>query len=259
MDIANEASVAEAIKHHAPWAVINASGYVRIDQAEGDVDLCNRENVVGPEILAAACARSGIPLVVFSSDMVFDGLSNTPYTETQPTGPLNAYGRSKLNAEGRVLARHDDVLIVRTSSFFGPWDESNFLARMMQSLNEGRVFHAASDLTVSPTYVPHLVDATLDLLIDGENGIWHLTNEQALTWSDFAQVAAERAQLESPLLQACVHRELNWTARRPVYSALPSERSRIMPSLSLALDQYFDEREGIGCEACPPISRGRIP
>lgn len=114
---------------------------------------------------------------------------------------------------------------------------------MLQTLNEGQVFNAARDITVSPTYVPHLVDATLNLLIDGEKGIWHLTNEQALTWSDFAAIAADRARFGTALLNACVQEDLKWTARRPAYSALTSERSRLMPSLNQALDQYFGEWE----------------
>jgi dTDP-4-dehydrorhamnose reductase len=243
MDIADEASTVNAIARYQPWAVVNASGYVRIDQAETDVDRCLRENALGPEVLASACARSGIPLVVYSSDMVFDGRRDTPYTETHEPAPLNVYGRSKADAEARVLARHGDALVVRTSSFFGPWDESNFVARLLQSLTEGRIFRAARDVTVSPTYVPHLVDASLDLLIDGEKGIWHLTNEEALTWSVFAEIAADRALLQTTLLNACSHDDLPWTAPRPTYSALKSERSRIMPTLDRALDQYFRERE----------------
>ena len=243
MDIADEASTAQAIALHRPWAIVNASGYVRIDEAETEIDRCHRENVLGPEVLAAACARSGLPLVVYSSDMVFDGRRDTPYTETHETGPLNVYGRSKADAEAHVLARHRDVLVVRTSSFFGPWDEGNFVARLLRALGEGRAFHAASDVTVSPTYVPHLVDASLDLLIDGEKAIWHLTNEEALTWSVFAEIAADRARLQTGLVNACLHDDLPWTAPRPVYSALKSERSRVMPGLDRALDQYFRERE----------------
>jgi len=243
LDIADEASVAQALARHAPWAVVNAAGYVRIDQAETEVDRCLRENVIGPQVLATACARSGVPLVVFSSDMVFDGRSAAPYTETQATDPLNVYGRSKADAEARVLARHCDALVVRTSSFFGPWDTVNFVALLLQALTDGRVFHAASDITVSPTYVPHLVEATLDLLIDGATGIWHLTNEQALTWSEFARIAADRARLRTTLLNACPHADLHWVARRPAYSALASGRSRLMPGLDQALDQFFAERQ----------------
>jgi dTDP-4-dehydrorhamnose reductase len=242
IDNVDDASATDAVTQHAPWAVVNACGYIGIDEAEGDADRCYRENVLGPDILAAACARSGIPLVVFSSDMVFDGRRVTPYTETQATGPLNVYGRSKVDAEARVLARHRDVLVVRTSSFFGPWDTSNFVSQLLQALTEGRVFDAASDVTVSPTYLPHLVDATLDLLIDGATGIWHLTNEQALTWSDFARTAADRGRLGTALLNACSHSDLHWTATRPAYSALRSERSSLLPSLGHALNQYFDDR-----------------
>jgi dTDP-4-dehydrorhamnose reductase len=243
LDIANEDSVRTAIGEHTPWAVINASGYVRIDEAEHDVDRCHRENVTGPALLAATCARLGLPLIMFSSDMVFDGRHDSPYVETDDPSPLNVYGRSKADAEARVLARHPDALVIRTSSFFGPWDESNYVVRALRSLQAGRIFHAPRDLTVSPTYVPDLVDASLDLLIDGEKGIWHLTNEKAITWADFAAQAAERANLGHALLRPCANDELLLQARRPAYSALRSERSSLMPGLENALDRFFTQRE----------------
>jgi dTDP-4-dehydrorhamnose reductase len=90
--------------------------------------------------------------------------------------PLNAYGRSKAEAERRVLDSDPQALVVRTSAFFGPWDEHNFVTQALAALGEGRPFAAAGDMTVSPTYVPDLVNACLDLLIDKECGIWHLTN-----------------------------------------------------------------------------------
>jgi dTDP-4-dehydrorhamnose reductase len=180
---------------------------------------------------------------MFSSDMVFDGRRDSPYVETDDPSPLNVYGRSKADAEARVLLRHHDALVIRTSSFFGPWDESNYVVRALRSLTAGQVFHAPRDLTVSPTYVPDLVDATLDLLIDGEKGIWHLTNEKPITWADFAAQAAERANLGHAFLRPCSNDELLLQARRPAYSALRSQRSSLMPDLENALDRFFTQRE----------------
>src|SRR5919202_1239038 len=130
-----------------------------------------RANRDGAEMLASACADRGLPLVTFSSDLVFDGRRSTPYTEEDAPRPLNVYGRSKAEAERLVLAAHPGALVVRTSAFFGPWDDHNFVTLALRELAEGRRVEAPHDQVVSPTYVPHLVDATLDLLIDGEHGI----------------------------------------------------------------------------------------
>ncbi|HEX8243324.1 MAG TPA: family 1 glycosylhydrolase, partial [Longimicrobium sp.] len=95
MDVADPASVAAALGRHRPWAVVNAAGYVRVDDAEREPDACWRENVCGPAVLAAACAARDISLVTFSSDLVFDGAKGAPYVEEDPPNPLNVYGASK--------------------------------------------------------------------------------------------------------------------------------------------------------------------
>jgi dTDP-4-dehydrorhamnose reductase len=97
---------------------------------------------------------------------------------------------------------------------------------------------AAGDLVVSPTYVPDLVNATLDLLIDGERGLWHLANDGAITWADFARRAAERAGLDASLVIAKPASALGYVASRPRYSVLGSARGRLMPSLESAIARY---------------------
>jgi dTDP-4-dehydrorhamnose reductase len=77
-----------------------------------------------------------------------------PYVESDPPAPLNVYGRSKAEAERRVLECHPAALVVRTSAFFGPWDEYNYVALVLRALRAGKPFLAATDLVVSPTYVP---------------------------------------------------------------------------------------------------------
>ncbi|RZI83266.1 MAG: NAD-dependent epimerase/dehydratase family protein [Rubrivivax sp.] len=239
MDITDEASVERAIAQHRPWAIINAGGYVRVDEAENDADRCWRENTVGPAILAAACARHGIHLMTFSSDLVFDGQQHAPYVEGDPIAPLNVYGKTKAAAERQVLDAHSQSLVVRTSAFFGPWDRHNFVTQALQSLSSGQPFQAASDLTVSPTYVPDLVNSCLDLLVDRETGVWHLTNTQAITWVDLAHKAATLAGVDTSRLEARRCHEMKLIAPRPRFSALRSERAMLLPSLDDAIQRFL--------------------
>ncbi|SEK63349.1 family 1 glycosylhydrolase [Nitrosovibrio tenuis] len=242
MDIALPASVESAVSRYRPWAIVNASGYVNVDNAEHEVDRCFRENVIGPSVLAAICAEHGIQLLTFSSDLVFDGKQQSPYLESHPVAPLNSYGRSKAEAERKVLELFPQALVVRTSAFFGPWDLHNFVTLALKSLIEGIIFTASKDVTVTPTYVPDLVNASLDLLVDKEAGIWHLTNAQSITWADFALRAAEKAGVDASMLDARPSDELGYVARRPVYSAMSSERGLLLPTLDDALDRYIQSQ-----------------
>jgi len=239
MDMANPFSVEQTIIRYRPWAIVNAGGYVRVDDAEQDCEKCFRENTQGPSILAVACARHDIQLLTFSSDLVFDGRRETPYVESDPVSPLNAYGRSKAEAERKVLATLPGSLVVRTSSFFGPWDDFNFVTLALRTLANGAPFSAASDITVSPTYVPDLVDACLDLMIDRETGLWHLTNAHPLTWAELALKASEVAGIDASRLEPCMSAKLGYLAQRPRYSALHSERAVLLPSLDDALARYM--------------------
>jgi dTDP-4-dehydrorhamnose reductase len=136
--------------------------------------------------------------------------------------------------------------VIRTSAFFGPWDEYNYLTLALRALHEQRAFLAAKDLTVSPTYVPDLVNASLDLAIDGEAGVWHLSNGNAVTWAELALRVAGLANVEANSLQICHSRELGLTAPRPIYSVLGTKRCPQMPSLDDALNRYLSHRQ-INC------------
>jgi dTDP-4-dehydrorhamnose reductase len=240
MDLADAASVEAALERWQPWAVVNTAGYVRVDDAETD-ERNWRENVIGPEVLARACARQGVRLVNFSSDLVFDGAKGAPYVEGDTASPLNAYGRAKREAEQRVLACASDALVIRTAAFFGPWDRHNFVTLALEALRRGEPWQAAGDQWVSPTYVPHLVQATLDLLIDGEAGVWHLANQGAVSWAGLATMATEAAGLDASLVRAVPGASLGQCAPRPAYGVLGSERGLVMPTLAEGLARYLVE------------------
>ncbi len=242
MDMADAASVEQAIHAHQPWAIVNAGGYVSVDHAESEHERCRRENTLGPVVLAVACARHDIQLLTFSSDLVFDGDKRAPYVESDPVAPLNVYGRSKAEAERRVLAIDPSALVIRSSAFFGPWDGVNFVSLALAELSQGRPFVAAEDIIVSPTYVPDLVHASLNLLIDGERGLWHLANRTALSWAELAAMAARMGGISTASLTARPASQLRSPAVRPLYSALGSERGQLMPSLEDAIARYLHLR-----------------
>jgi dTDP-4-dehydrorhamnose reductase len=242
LDIADAESVARALTELNPWAVVNTAGFVRVDDAERDAERCRRENSRGPEVLAAACRERGIRLLTYSSDLVFDGAVTRPYVESDAVAPLSVYGKTKAEGERRTLAAWPSALVVRTSAFFGPWDQHNFLAITLRELRARREVAAAGDVEVSPTYVPDLVNASLDLLIDGETGVWHVANDGAVSWAAFARHGAAAAGVSTRRLRECRLADLRLPAPRPRYSVLGSDRGRLLPPLEDALARYVAER-----------------
>jgi dTDP-4-dehydrorhamnose reductase len=241
MDIADAASVHAALERMRPWAVVNAAGYARVDTAEHEHERCRRENTSGALVLAEVCRERDVRLLTFSSDFVFDGAQARPYVESDRVGPLSVYGASKAAAERGVLATLESALVVRTSAFFGPWDERSFLARALRDMLDGHRVRAAADATLSPTYLPDLVHTALDLLIDGERGVWHLANRGAVSWADLVRLGADVAGVRHHLLDACDTAALGFAAARPAYSVLGSERGALLPSLEEALQRFASE------------------
>ena len=231
MDITDAASIEAALDRIQPWAVINTAGFVRVPEAEHQPDDCFRINTTGPELLAAACHRRGIPFVTFSSDLVFDGKLGRPYVEPDPTSPACVYGESKAQAEDRVMAIDPQALIIRTSAFFGPWDRYNFLWGTLDRLTRGEEVHASDNAVVSPTYVPDLVHATLDLLLDGETGLWHLANEGSISWHGLAREMADRAGL-SP-------KKIRDSGGDKADTTLATTRGQILRPLDRALEDFM--------------------
>jgi dTDP-4-dehydrorhamnose reductase len=241
MDITSIESIETAIKLHRPWGVVNTAGYVRVDDAETDAECCRMTNTAGPLNLAHICSRDGLKMVTFSSDLVFDGTRGSPYVEHDSVRPLSVYGMSKADAEREVLSAYPATLVVRTSAFFGPWDQHNFLTISMRRLAAGLSVCAPEDWIVSPTYVPDLVNACLDLLIDDEHGLWHLANEGMTSWADFVRMGAAEAGLDPGQVLGCTGRELGLRAQRPSFSALGSERGVLLPTLASSVRRYWQD------------------
>jgi dTDP-4-dehydrorhamnose reductase len=200
-----------------PDLVLHAAAWTDVDGAESDPQGAAAVNVAG----TAHAAALGAPLVVFSTDYVFDGRKREPYVESDGPNPLSAYGRTKLHAEA---AAGDDAWIVRSSWLFGPTGR-NFLRTMLAIGAERDVVDVVDDQRGCPTYVGHLADAVRELL-DGERprGVWHLAAEGDCTWADFAEAVFEEAGLDCSVRRISSD-ALDRPAPRPAYSVLRSERS----------------------------------
>lgn len=242
LDITDPQSIRDAIERFEPWAIINTAGFVRVADAERERDACLACNADGAARLAKACAERGLPLVTFSSDLVFDGRKGTAYVESDAVRPGTVYGLSKARAEAQVLALAPQALVVRTSAFFGPWDAYNFARHVLDALARGEPFRASATAIISPTYVPDLCHAVLDLLIDGETGIRHLANQGALSWHQFATLVTERAGYDAAMVLP-IHDE-------GANTALASERGAMLRPVDHAIDDFLG---AIGERREPPV------
>ncbi|MEG3088287.1 family 1 glycosylhydrolase [Sphingomonas sp. PB4P5] len=237
LDLEQTNTIAPALDRLHPWAVVNATGWVRVDDAEQDEAACHRINATGAIALAEACAARGVGCVTFSSDLVFDGQLERPYVESDTPNPLNAYGRSKAAMEAGC-AGLPGMLVARTAAFFSPHDAHNFAAAVVATLARGERFVAARDQIVTPTFVPALVDAALDLLIDGAAGIWHLAGDEAVSWAQFATRIAQACGHDAGLIDAVEGATLGWPAPRPLNAALASERGAPAGTLAAGIADF---------------------
>lgn len=195
--------------------VLHAAAWTDVDGAEADPQGAAAVNVGGTQHVA----ELGAPLVLFSTDYVFDGRKREPYLESDPPNPLSVYGRTKLQAEA---AAGEDAWIVRTSWLFG-WTSTNFVRTMLRLGAERDEVAVVGDQRGSPTYVGHLAAAVRELL-DLPQGLWHLTADGECTWAEFAEAIFEEAGLDCRVRRITAA-ELGRPAPRPANSVLRSERT----------------------------------
>ena len=230
--------IERAINQYKPWAIVNAADYFQVEDAETDAENCFLSNTIGPVNLAVCANKFGIQLLIFSSDQVFDGKKNSEYTESDRVNPLNLFGLSKARAEDEVLKACPGALIIRSSEFFSDLSDDSAMSRLVAALSRRERVDVADDVFISPTLAADLINGSLDLLIDGENHIWHVANQGTISWADLAHDLAKRAGYSASLLIRKPYAEFNFNAVRPSYSGLTSSRGIFLPTLDDALDRY---------------------
>ena len=248
LDITGPERVREEIGRLGPEVVVNCAAYTAVDAAEDDWERALAVNGLGPRNLALACRENGAVLVHVSTDYVFGGHKDTPYGVFDPTGPINAYGRSKLWGELAIRAVHPAFYIVRTSWLFG--DGPNFVRTMLRLGREKAVVSVVDDQHGAPTFTPDLARALSDLVETGAFGTYHVTNGGATTWCGFAREIFRQRGLPVRV-DPCTTGEFPRPAARPANSRLDPFPLRetvgyLLPPWEDALARYLArEAEGL--------------
>jgi dTDP-4-dehydrorhamnose reductase len=222
LDITDSRLVDAAVLEHAPDVIVNCAAWTKVDLAESEEAAANAINGSAVQFLAEAANEAGALLVQVSTDFVFDGAKREPYEINDPTGPVSAYGRSKLL--GEIATTHARThLLVRTSWLFGVHGP-NFVEAIRNQIGKGtNPLRVVSDQRGRPTYTPHLARAIIRLVAQSAQGTVHYADADECSWYDLAcAIAAESGS--DVTVKPVTSDEFVRAARRPAYSVLSTER-----------------------------------
>lgn len=238
LDMADPDSIRKVIREIRPALIVNAAAYTAVDKAESEPDLVMAVNGIAPGIMAEEARRLHAALVHYSTDYVFDGSKQTPYTEADATNPLNVYGRTKLAGEQAIRAADVPHLILRTSWVYGARGK-NFLLTILKLAREKRELKVVDDQIGAPTWSRLIAEVTSQILskMDSSSdlaammeagGLYHVVAAGRTSWHGFAERIighlTSHSSRAAPKLLAIPTREYPLPARRPPYSCLSCEK-----------------------------------
>ncbi|MCC7347288.1 MAG: dTDP-4-dehydrorhamnose reductase [Variibacter sp.] len=254
-DLAHPGNLQAALRELAADVVVNAAAYTAVDQAESEFEVALAVNGAGARAVAEAAAALALPIIQISTDYVFDGSKTTPYVETDPVAPVNAYGRSKLAGEKAVAAAQPDHAILRTAWVYAA-EGKNFLRTMLRLAATRPELAVVADQHGAPTYAPDIAAAVIAVARNlvarradaGLRGVFHMSGGGETTWAGFAgeifRLSAARGG-PSAAVRPITTAEYPTPARRPMNSRLDcSKLARVhgvvMPEWRDALARCMD-------------------
>ena len=242
LDLADAAAVRRRLDEVRPDAIVNAAAYTAVDKAEREPELAHAINAAAPALLAQEAARRGALLVHYSTDYVYDGAKAAPYVETDPTVPLGAYGRSKLEGEAGIRAAACDHLVFRTSWVYAARG-ANFLRTMLRLAAEREELRVVSDQVGAPTWSRLIAEATAHAMKQAmqerrsgafRSGTYHLTAAGETSWHGFASaIVAGRGGLRVKQVTPIATADYPTPAKRPANSRLATDAFRARFGLAL--------------------------
>jgi dTDP-4-dehydrorhamnose reductase len=229
LDITDADALATYFSTQQIDACINCAAYTAVDKAETDEDkafLLNFQAVLG---LAEICAQHNTQLLHVSTDYVFSGKQNVPYTEEDETDPQSIYGASKVRGEAAASGYNPDTIILRTSWLYSEY-AVNFVKRMRELMQEKQELNVVFDQTGTPTYAGDLAKVILDILQykaqhqdAALGGVYHYSNEGVTSWYDFAVTIKEMTNATTAIYPVTSDK-YKTAAKRPGYSVLNKEK-----------------------------------
>lgn len=226
-------------------AIINCAAYTAVDKAETDEDFAKKLNETGAGNIARLAKKIGALMIHISTDYVFDGNADAPYTEDMPVSPIGVYGKTKAAGEKAILNETDDFIILRTAWLYG-WAGRNFVYTMLKVMSTRDSAKVVNDQRGTPTFCGTLADVIIRIILAKKGeipyGIYHVTDLGEITWWEFTNEIF-RQGLEIGLvsnkdfvINKCTTEEYPTPAKRPQYSVLSKEK--IMKTLKIQLPDW---------------------
>jgi dTDP-4-dehydrorhamnose reductase len=257
LDLAGQKSIRRAVAEVRPHLIVNAAAYTAVDLAEDEPELAHAINAEGPGILAEEAKKIGAALIHYSTDYVFDGRKTSPYTEDDPTGPLNVYGRTKLAGEQAIQAVGVPHLIFRTSWVYSTRGK-NFLLTILRLASEREELRIVNDQIGCPNWSRSLAEATIDVVkriseqaklsaFGDFSGIYHMSGVGETTWYEFAKGILQKVSHPSIVDDLAIRlkakrvipiptSEFPTRVQRPIYSVLSC--SKLLKRFGIALPEW---------------------
>jgi len=238
LDLTSDESIRNLIQTLKPDLIVNAAAYTAVDKAETEQDLAMQINANAPKVMAEQAKQLDIPLIHYSTDYVFNGQNDQPWTEQDQTDPINVYGQTKLLGEQAIIDSGAAHLIFRTSWVYGNRG-NNFLLTMKRLATERDELSVVNDQIGAPTWSRHIADVTANIIaqakaakdvtqfIEQHAGIYNLSGAGETSWHGFAKAIFEQMQqqdLQGAQLSAIPTSAYPTPAKRPLYSCLDSKK-----------------------------------
>lgn len=244
LDITDNAQVLQFVREHKPQVIMNCAAHTAVDLCEEQWDLAYRINAIGPRNLAIAATQTGAKLMHISTDYVFSGDGDHPYTEFDAVGPNSAYGKTKLEGERFVQQFAKNYFIIRTAWLYG--DGKNFVKTMLKLSETRDNVSVVKDQFGSPTSAKELAKMMHHLEPTENYGLFHGTCEGSCSWADFADEIFRLAGLPTKVNHITTE-EYGSATRRPAYSVLDNYMLRLTTDFHMAdwqdaIREYMEEQ-----------------
>ena len=244
LDITDINKIREFVKDKNIDMIINCAAYNNVDKAEDEVELCTKLNTQAPYELSIVASEIGADFVTYSTDFVFDGAKNSPYTEKDTPNPLSVYGKTKLEGERKVLASYDRCFVIRTSWVFGVAN-NNFNKQVMNWSKSKDILSIVDDQISSPTYSKDLAYYSWELIKTKKYGLYHLSNGGEASKYDQAKYVLDKINWCGTLNPAKTS-DFNLKAKRAPYTKLDSSKikkiiNKKIPNWKEGIDRFLTE------------------
>ena len=241
LDITDKNAVEQFVVNNKIDGIINCAAYTNVDKAEEDVALCYKVNRDAPQYLAQAIEKVGGFIIHISTDYVFDGTNNIPYTEQDKPNPVTIYGKSKIEGEQYVCESCKQHIIIRTAWVYSSYGK-NFVKTMIKLGKEKPSLGVIFDQIGSPTYARDLAKAIITIVNQGIiPGIYNFSNEGVISWYDFTKHIHQLANITSCKVAPIHTADYPTLAQRPHFSVL--DKTKIKNTYNIEIPYWRDSLE----------------